>query len=221
MDAGESPEKMGQRLADAIETAKRMAGNVPGALQDELGQLTRPIIRWKDAIRSQLIKSKDGNTKNDWSRFKSRPLFSGLLIPKRIDHLSKFGVLLDCSGSMSIADICFGVSQLQSIDTNSEGIVVPADYEIYWDKATKLIGTSETELKKINVVGRGGTCLGSFFSDYEKKLGKTDFLICITDGFLTDQDFAEMKNPGIPVYWLITSDCCFEAPFGKVYQLKS
>jgi predicted metal-dependent peptidase len=220
MDAEESPEKMGQRLADAIETAKRMAGHIPAGLQDELGKLTAPIVKWKDVIRSQLTKSHDGNTRNDWTRFRSRPLFAGLLTPKRVDHLCSFVVLLDCSGSMSVADISFGVSQLQGLDTRAEGIVVPADCTIYWDKITKLKNVSQEELSKINVVGRGGTMFAAFFQDYEKKVGKANFLIMITDGYLLDQDIAEMKDPGIPVYWLITSTSSFVPPFGRAFYLR-
>ena len=57
--------------------------------------------------------------------------------------------------------------------------------------------------------------------DYEKHIGKCDFLIIITDGFLMDEDVAGMVDPGIPVYWLITSSCSFSAPFGSVYELKN
>ncbi len=221
MDADESPEKMGQRLADAIETARRMAGHIPGGLQDELGKLTAPIVRWKDVVRTQLSKSRDGNSKNDWTRFRSRPLFAGLMIPKRIDHLCKFIVLLDCSGSMGIDDIAFGVSQLQSLDSRSEGVVVPADCTIYWDKAVKLLNVSQEELHKINVVGRGGTMFADFFSQYERKVGRADFLIMITDGYLMDTDVAAMRDPGIPVFWLITSTSSFTAPFGRCFYLRS
>lgn len=221
MDAEESPEKMGQRLADAIETARRMAGHIPGGLQDELGKLTAPIVRWKDVVRTQLSKSRDGNSKNDWTRFRSRPMFAGLMIPKRVDHLCKFITLLDCSGSMSVSDIAFGVSQLQSLDSRSEGMVIPADCTIYWEKAVKLLNVSQEELHKINVVGRGGTMFAEFFNLYERKVGRADFLIMITDGYLMDTDVAAMKDPGIPVFWLITSTCSFNPPFGRAFYLRT
>ncbi len=221
MDANESPEKMAKRLADAIESAKKMAGHVPGELEDELNSLMAPRVRWQDFIRVKLIKTRDGNGRNDWTRFKTRQLFAGLLIPKRKNNYASFGCLLDTSGSMSKDDMTFGVSQLQSLDEKSEGWIVPADATVYWDHAVKLRKVNAGEISQIKVVGRGGTMFAQFFDNYEKEMGKTDFLIVITDGYLLDTDVAAMKNPGVDVIWLITSSCSFNAPFGRVFELKS
>jgi predicted metal-dependent peptidase len=221
MDSEESQDKMAKRLADAIHSAKRMAGTVPAGLEEELGKLMAPKIRWQDIIRSTMTQKRDGNSRNDWTRFKSRPLFAGLLTPRRVNNVTSFAALLDTSGSMSVEDMTFGISQLQVIDERSEGWVVPADCEIYWDKATKLRKVDSEELGKVKVVGRGGTMYHSFFSDYEKKLGKCDFLMLITDGYLMDTDIAEMRDPGVPVYWIITSTCEFKPPFGRVFYLRN
>jgi predicted metal-dependent peptidase len=221
MDAGETQEKMAKRIADAIEASKRMAGSIPAELEEELGKLLAPKIRWQDFLRAKIARVRDGNTKNDWTRFRTRPLFGGLFIPKRINEVCDFGCLLDTSGSMSQEDMTFGVSQLQAIDERSEGWVVPADATIYWKDATKLRRANAAEISRIRVVGRGGTKYAEFFRDYEQIMGHCDFLIVITDGFLLDQDIAEMVNPGIDVIWLITSGSAFNAPFGRVFDLKS
>ncbi|CAK9252257.1 unnamed protein product [Sphagnum jensenii] len=122
MDASETPEKMAKRIADAMEAAKKMAGSVPASLEDELGALLAPKIRWQDFLRAKISKVRDGNSRNDWTRFRTRPLFAGLMIPKRINQICTFGCLLDTSGSMTSPDMTFGVSQLQSIDERSEGL---------------------------------------------------------------------------------------------------
>jgi predicted metal-dependent peptidase len=121
---------------------------------------------------------------------------------------------------MSREDMSFGVSQLIGLDDRSEGIIVPCDCQIYWDQATKIKTCKEAELTKVKVVGRGGTMFAPFFTDYEKNLGKADFLILMTDGYLMDTDIAEMKDPGIPVYWIIVSGSTFVAPFGRVFSLR-
>lgn len=221
MDANESPEKMAKRLADAIESAKKMAGYVPGEMEDELGLLSAPRIRWQDFIRTKLNKTRQGNAKNDWTRFKIRQLFAGLLNPKRKNNFATFGCLLDTSGSMSKDDMAFGVSQLQSLDERSEGWIVPADATVYWKDAVKLRKVSSSEISQIRVVGRGGTMFAQFFDNYKDEMGDADFLIVITDGYLLDTDIAEMKDPGVDVIWLITSSCSFNAPFGRVFELKS
>jgi predicted metal-dependent peptidase/uncharacterized C2H2 Zn-finger protein len=219
IDTSESEEKLAQRISDAIDAARKMAGVIPAALEDELGKLTAPKITWQDIIRTRLLKARAGNGRNDWTRFRSRPMFTGLLVPKRKNYFAHFGCLLDTSGSMTKEDMAFGVSQLAALDERSEGTIVPADSTIYWDKATKIKKASQEELNKIKIVGRGGTKYAEFFSDYEKNIGKCDFLIVITDGFLLEQDIVEMKHPGVDVIWLITSGSAFKAPFGRVFDL--
>ena len=220
MDTVESEEKLAKRISDAMESARKMAGYIPAALEDELGKLTAPKITWQDIIRTRLLKARSGNGRNDWTRFKTRPMFSGLLIPKRKNYHANFGCLLDTSGSMSKDDMAFGLSQLQSLDERTEGTVTPADSEIYWDKSTKVKKCSQAELSKVKICGRGGTIWGEYFSDYEKHIGKCDFLIVITDGYLMLSDIAQMKHPGIDTIWLVTSGESFVPPFGRSYNLR-
>lgn len=220
IDTSESEEKLAKRISDAMEAAKKMAGHVPAALEDELGKLTAPKVTWQDIIRTRILKARSGNGRNDWTKFKTRPMFSGLLVPKRKNYYAHFGCLLDTSGSMSKEDMAFGLSQLQALDERSEGTVTPADSEIYWDKSTKLKNCSQEELSKVKVCGRGGTIWGEYFSDYEKHIGKCDFMIIITDGYLMDSDIAQMKNPGIDTIWLVTSGTDFKPPFGRKFDLR-
>lgn len=221
MDSKESEEKLAKRISDAMEAAKKMAGHIPAALEDELGKLTAPKVTWQDIVRCRLLKARSGNGRNDWTRFRTRPMFSGLLVPKRRSFYAHFGCLLDTSGSMSKDDMAFGLSQLQSLDERSEGTIVPADAQIYWEDATKIKKAVKEEILKVKIVGRGGTKYAEFFSDYEKHIGDCDFLIVVTDGFLADSDVAEMKHPGVDVIWLITSGSLFNPPFGRAFDLRA
>jgi predicted metal-dependent peptidase len=221
MDTEESEEKLAKRISDAMEAARKMAGYIPAALEDELGKLTAPKVTWQDIIRTRLLKARAGNGRNDWTRFRSRPMFTGLLVPKRKNYYAHFGCLLDTSGSMSKDDMAFGLSQLAVLDERSEGTIVPADATIYWDKATKVKKANFEELAKVKIFGRGGTKYAEFFTDYEKNIGKCDFIIVVTDGFLLDTDVADMKHPGIDVIWLITSGSSFNPPFGRAFDLRA
>lgn len=220
LDSEETQEKLAKRLSEAIETTKKMAGHVPGAMEDELGLLTAPKITWQDVIRTRILRARQGGGKNDWTRFRTRPMFSGLLVPKRKSYFASFGCLLDTSGSMSRDDMAYGLSQLQSLDDRNEGTIVPSDCTIYWDDATKVKKCDADMLNKVKIVGRGGTMFADFFNDYEKEIGKQDFLIVITDGYLMDTDVAAMKDPGIQVFWILTANSGFKAPFGRCYNLR-
>jgi predicted metal-dependent peptidase len=221
MDSEESEEKLAKRISDAMEAARKLAGHVPAALEDELGKLTAPKVTWQDIIRTRLLRARAGNGRNDWTRFRTRPMFSGLLVPKRKNYYAHFGCLLDTSGSMSKDDMAFGLSQLTSLDERSEGTIVPADADIYWEDATKVKKADAESISRVKVVGRGGTKYAEFFTDYEQHIGKCDFLIVVSDGFLLDSDIAEMKHPGIDVIWLITSGSAFNPPFGRAFDLRA
>lgn len=220
MSTDEDKEKLAQRLASAVEQSRRQAGYIPAGLEGELNSLVKPQIKWQDAIKTKISRIKQGNARADWTRFKTRPLAYQTLIPKRRDYFIKFGCLLDTSGSMSDDDIAYGVSQLQALDRTSEGYIVPADGEIYWDDAVEVKNCNEESLKKTKVVGRGGTAFMKFTNEYKEHFGEVDMLIIITDGFIYDMQGAE--DPHIPVYWIITSDHAdFNPPFGKTFLLRN
>jgi predicted metal-dependent peptidase len=221
IDSDEDPEKMAKRISDAMETARRLAGHIPAALEEELGKLTAPKISWKDIIRTRLLRARSGGIRNDWTTFKSRPMFGAMMVPKKKSYHCQFGCLLDTSGSMCPEDMAFGISQLAALDDRAEGIIVCCDAEIYWDDAIKIKKCNIGELSKIKVKGRGGTQLCGFTSEYEKYIGKCDFLVIISDMYLTDVDVASMIDPGIDVFWLCTSvNSGFRAPFGKILSLR-
>ncbi len=227
MSSNEDKDELTKRLAEAIEHAKREIkskgiGSIPGGLEDEIGELSKPQIKWQDSIKSKITRIKQEGSRNDYTRFKTRPLFYNMLIPKKKDYYTKFVCLLDCSGSMSDEDISYGVSQLQALDRNSEGWIVPADATIYYDKAVEVKACSAESLKKTKVVGRGGTCFMDFTKEYKSHFGDPDFLIIITDGFISDQEMNSFDDPTVPLYWILTSQhASFSPKYGKVFHLRN
>lgn len=220
MDSDASQDELAKRLADAAELSRRMAGKVPGGMEDEIGHLLAPKLRWQDVIRSKLQKVRQGHGRNDWNRFKTRQMFAGLMVPKRKDFFAQFRVCLDTSGSMSQEDMCWGLSQLQAIDERGEGTITPADCTIYWDDTVQIKKANKEEISKVKIKGRGGTMFQHFFDEYEKELGPCDFIIIITDGYLGDMDYSRTK-PKVPVYWILTASHNFKPPFGKVFDLRN
>jgi predicted metal-dependent peptidase len=219
LESVEDESELIKRVSDAIQTAKTMAGNVPAALISELTILSAPRIRYQDLIRTTLHRARAGNSKNDYSHYRTRPLFAGMMIPQKKSMIAKFVCLLDTSASMKAEDKALGVSQLISLDERSEGIIVCGDAKIYWDGATKIKKCNVEELSKIKVEGGGGTMLHSFFTDYKKKLGDADFLVIISDCQFNPKDEERFVNPKIPVFWLTVAAADFKAPFGRVFSL--
>lgn len=224
IDADISEEELGKRIADAVESAKKLAGKVPAGLEDELGALVAPKLRWEDFVRLTILKTKEGKGRNDWTRPKTRPMFSGLYIPKQKTKFVRMLVLLDTSGSMSADDMAYGISQLQVCGEGSEGVVCCFDTEAYWDKKTTLTKFSAETLKNIKVVGRGGTMINKALNEYKDpaKCGPVDLIVAITDSYLYDQELKDIGKIDVPLIWLITSDNkSFKPPIGRVFNLRN
>jgi predicted metal-dependent peptidase len=213
-------DELSKKLSFAIEMTKSMSGNVSSFIIEELGRLSKPTLNLSSFLRMERshIQAK---SKNDWGRMKSRLLPFDLLLPKKKQNSASFICLLDTSASMTKEMMAKGVSQIISIDDRAEGILVCADAEIRWEKAIKLRSCRPSELEKIEIIGRGGTRLNSFFSEYEKQLKiKADLIIVISDGLLDQKDIDLMQKPrGAEIIWIIVGDAKFKEPFGKVFRL--
>jgi predicted metal-dependent peptidase len=209
-----------QQILEAATAAKQIsAGSVPAAIEDQLAKLSEPKLSWQDIVRVAFNnKRQEKGSINDWSRFRRRNLSMNMYVPRKKDQFIRWVAGLDTSGSMSRDDMAYGVSQLKCLDGRSEGIVVCWDAQVYWDKATKISGMND--LPNISIHGRGGTVIQSLLTDWRKHIREeVDMMIIMTDGYLYD---AELKDPGIDVLWVITSENKgFKPPFGRVALLRA
>jgi predicted metal-dependent peptidase len=223
MDCDVSEDELAKRLYDAAEMAKRLGGKIPLGMEDEIGELLAPKIRWEDIVRQLMTKKRDGMGRNNWQKPKSRPLFAGLYVPKKEDYFLNILVAYDCSGSMSAEDIAHGISQLQVIDTRGELSCVAFDCVAYWDQMVKIKKADKENLAKLIAVGRGGTAVNLVFNQYEKHCGKVDLIIIISDLYLSDTELNDVKKPGkeTDVLWLCTSENKWRPPFGRVKSLRN
>lgn len=206
-------------LMRATEQAKTMeAGSIPAHVESILGELVSPTVSLIDYIRmSCMNKSKRSGFKNDWKRPRKRGLSVGLYLPKRHSFKSKWLAMIDTSASMSKKDISFGISQLQSLGDETDGIVVPADASIHWNRATEI--RNATDLAKTSIVGRGGTLFDNFFADLPNKLGYDfELIIIITDGLVKPPP--SHLAPPVDCLWVITrKETKFKPTFGRVIPL--
>jgi predicted metal-dependent peptidase len=210
--------KLLEEIMEAAQATKQMVGKLPSGIEDHLNKLLEPKLRWQDVVKCALQKRRQekGNV-NDWSRFRRRPIYWGHYTPKKKDDFVRWLALLDTSGSMSVDDMTYGVSQLRCLDGRSEGTVVCCDAQTYWDKAVNI--KNMADLPKINPVGRGGTAFKDFFEDYRKKLHQDfDVIVVLTDGGIFDLD--QLKVPHCDTVWVLTNSCQFKPNFGRVAPLR-
>ena len=206
----------------AAQQASQMRGTVPSEVEDLLGELVKPQIRFVDLVRSAMMrKVQDAGMKNDWKRFRKRYIAAKprQYLPKRYTHLPKWLCMLDTSGSMGDEDIRYGISQLQVLGNQTEGLIVPVDAAPHWAGTIKV--KQVNDLKRTKVIGRGGTTFADFFREFPDKLGKDfDVVIVITDGYC-DEIPLELK-PRCDVVWVITrpDHTTFKPTFGRVTRLR-
>lgn len=231
--SGINRQELLQEVLDAVAATKQLCGTVPSAIEDHLMRLQEPKLSWQDIIRNALqARRQEKGRINDWSRFRRRsvslniqPGMAGqqednpFYIPKKKDDFVTWLALLDTSGSMSVEDMSYGVTQLKCLDGRSEGLVVCCDAQTYWDKATRI--SKMSDLPTINPVGRGGTVFKDFFEDYRAKVGtQWDLIIVMTDGGIWDLE--ALKKPHTDVVWILTNGYeQFKPPWGRVAPFRS
>ncbi|MDZ4784822.1 MAG: VWA-like domain-containing protein [bacterium] len=209
--------KLLEDILNAMESTKKLAGSVPGSLEEFLKELMEPKLRWQDLVKHAIQKKRqEKGAYNDWTRFRRRPLSLKMWRPKKKDDTITWVCMLDTSGSMTNDDIAYGISQLKVLDGKSRGYVVPCDTECYWDKMKEI--RSMNDLPKVNVVGRGGTVFNRFFSEWKKRIrDPVDLIIVITDGYFS----VDFPKPTTDVVWVITNDHDPKLPWGRTAPLRS
>jgi predicted metal-dependent peptidase len=224
MDVKKTDQEIKAEMMSCAEQARAISrGSVPQEIQDMLGELEKPSLTADTAIRSLFArKSQEAGMNNDWRRLRRRYLSTNPIqyLPNRFKYKIKWLAAIDTSGSMTRSDMTFGVSQLQVWGNDTDGTVVPMDVTAKWKDAIKINNSSETELKKIKLTGRGGTDFTDFFKGYRDNLGKDfDVIMVITDG---DCGTVPIEyKPRIPVLWILTrNNTGFVPPFEKVAYLR-
>ncbi len=223
VDTKISKQEVQQDTARAAQQASTMRGNTPGAVEDILGDLIKPQLKFVDLVRSAMLrKVQDAGMNNDWKRFRKRYIGARprQYLPKRHTHIPRWLAMLDTSGSMGEDDLIYGISQLKVLGNHSEGLVVPVDGAPHWEGCTSI--KKVDDLKRTKIVGRGGTVFDDFFREFPDKVGcDFDVVVIITDGYCGEVP-RELRPP-IDVVWVVTRGDHreFSQPFGRVAPLRN
>lgn len=223
IDSNVSKQDVQNEVMRAVETTKSMRGMVPSEIEEFIGELMKPSLKFTDIVLSDCMrKSQEAGTRNDWLRPRRRWLAAETpqYLPKRFTHKSRWLAMLDTSGSMGQKDLIFGVSQLLVLaNRNTDGIIVPCDAKVYWKDAVEV--KNSQDLTKAKTTGRGGTVFDDFFAQFPSELG-TDFdaIIILTDGDCGNIPM-NLKPRGIPVTWVLTRyHSNWKPSFGRTAPLR-
>ena len=199
-------------------TQHRSRGDIPSELHGIIDQLLEPKVSWHDQF-DQFIKG--GDNRQGWTEKKYnviRHRTTGVLDPvvdrKGVGHIV---VAQDQSGSVHDKELVRGFTELNYLceDLKPESVtVIPFDASVNKDKV-QFFDQGE-EVEKINIKGRGGTCVQPVFDFIEETGIEVDRLIIFTDMGIFDYP---KVAPDYPVLWVNVSPTKSEAPFGQTIRV--
>lgn len=199
--------KVVSELITAVKAGK-MAGDVPGFMEDMAELHMRRGTDWKKVLRR--FSRKGLLTKKTWKRPNRRYVSKGIYLPGKIKHgVPELNMIVDVSGSISIPLFELFIGELEFLrkELKIKKIrVLTIDTRIINDQVFELNDPLNIELK-----GRGGTRLDKAFA----KVEGTVPTIVFTDGEFRDPPVV----PRNPVLWVIPGNPTPRS-FGEIVQIK-
>ena len=214
----ELAKEIDRALRQGAMEAKKMGGGA-GGLDITIGELLRPQIDWKEALREFITSLCVNKDTSSWRRVSRRYLAQDIYMPSLVgESLGHIVIGADMSGSTWVGDTMKTiftelVSLCQSVSPDKLDL-------IYWDSAVAgheeyKVGDYAALLQSTKPKGGGGTdpaCVSTYLN--EKRM-KPDCIVMITDG--------EVPNWGAnwpaPVLWVVINKNV-SADNGKTVHIK-
>lgn len=196
------PEEVMRKVVEAA-TAAKMAGKVPGGMEEYLDGLTRPKVNW----RSELKRFVSTVAKNDYSFRRPNTRYKDVYLPSLYsEEIGGVVFIVDTSGSMMGEDIRLVFSELTGILKLIDKIkVISVDCDVQSVEDV-------TTIEGMKVRGGGGTSFAPGFKYIIDNSVECKAVVYLTDGYA--DEFG--PDPGLPVLWLVTDRKDFKPPFGWV-----
>ena len=219
--SAEDQKDLSQEIESALRQGGIYAGKVGGDMLRSVKNMLEPKVDWREVLRRFIRTSLRDRDSPSWRKAHKNYLWQDIVLPsiigKRMKHLV---VAMDTSGSVQGDLLASFMGELNKAITS----VKPDRVDIlYWD--TSVAGHETYTGSKQNITtatkpkGGGGTdpdCVPKFIHD--KKLGKADAVIMLTDGYMTS-DASKWAGLGMPILWCIIGSNAFKIPRGQVVRI--
>ena len=179
------------------------------------GELTRPQVDWKQALREFVQETCQGNDESTWRRPNRRYMAQDIYMPSSVsERVGELVVGFDTSGSCFTGTVISRfVSELQAI---FDSVKPEAVRVVCWDTSVCSDETMRPEdfnAPTVRVSGGGGTCGDVLFDYLREKRAEPQAIIQFTDGYVGD-----FGHSHIPTLWVIT-DKSIKAPWGQTLHI--
>lgn len=198
------------RIAQAAQAAK-MCGKLGANLERLVNMALKPRVAWQDVLRRFI--SQKAKCEYTFARPKRRFLAEDLYLPSLGgERMGELAIAVDCSGSISGAEIDQFAAELRAI---KEDVKPSRMHIIYFHHAvSKCDSFGQDEDLLIEPNGTGGTAFSPIFSYIEEHA--IDPVACVVLTDLCCSDFG--PPPDYPVLWV--SNHSSDAPWGEVVMMK-
>lgn len=171
-----SEDEARQIVKDAVDqVVQKCQGHVPGHLEDAIKNLQKPIVRWRDLLRSYMGRHV-GNQRTTFSRRNRRHDRFG--VPGISHHAAAtVNVIIDTSGSVSKKELEQFFAEIDAISSRAKVMV------LQWDHAFQGWGKYRRgDWKNFKIHGRGGTDMAAPVQHLIDKRLIANMQIMLTDG---------------------------------------
>lgn len=220
-----------KKITESTDKQGRGKGGL-GVVEDFVEKELIPKVNWRALVQNRLIaKQTDEYSLSSPDR---RFIHKGVYIEGRVtdeEKIEGIKLCIDTSGSMSDRDIAIAIGQIMQLckmyDTQAD--------LVYWDDGIQDIvpyeKLEESNLRKYQAMGRGGTdpnCIFEEFSKKEYKFGMKvapSLIIIFTDGYFGSVDPKYKRAFGQDTIWVLCSENSmpiedFHPTFGRVAKFR-
>lgn len=194
---------------------KRMAGKGGGNQDGAFGDLLKPSIDWRKALREFVQETCAGRDESSWRKPNRRFLADDIYMPSMVGvTMNELVVGFDTSGSIfGGGEMTRFVSEITSI---IEDVKPSKVHVIYWD--TGIVGhqtfdDGQFAVQNLKPKGGGGTDGSVLFEYLREKRITPQAIVQLTDGYV-----GSWGNSTIPTLWAITTPS-ISAPWGTTLHL--
>lgn len=207
----EASEEWEVTTRQAVNVAKRQAGDVPGFIQEVIEHIEESVVDWRSILRQFVEPS---TTKDySWAQPNRRMLGLGYIVPGVVsDGVAHIAVAIDTSASVNTEALQKIGGEVQAL--LDEGAVDMVTVLFADTRVNRIVEYVKGETIDFTCDGRGGTAFAPTFAKIEE-LQDVRATIYFTD--LECWEFG--PEPNYPVLWAQHGSYGNQPPFGEVLKL--
>lgn len=199
--------------------ASKLAGKGAGGLDRVIGELLKPKVDWKHALREFITSICNNKDMSSWRRVNRRFIGHDIYMPSLVgESVGKIVVGVDTSGSIGGTILDRFLSEVKALADE----VKPESLELlYWDTEVSghesyHVGNMSSLIDSTKPKGGGGTDPACVSPYLKSKHIKPECIVMLTDGCIG----SDWGTYDVPVLWVVVGNNTIMSPVGKTINVE-